>query len=125
MTGTRVTRDGAMMPIKTCGGCGGPVAGDAVVSIKSAEHQAMLSIHRVRARLVNSWTVLCNQIRGLLTEFGFVFTGGAASTAALVRSRGTQRAYCGFQGCKACDICYTAKIIQVDQVILANYDKIS
>ena len=97
MTGTRVTRDGAMMPIKTCGGCGGPVAGDAVVSIKSAEHQAMLSIHRVRARLVNSWTVLCNQIRGLLTEFGFVLLVGPHQLRPRY-VRGERRAYCGFQG---------------------------
>ena len=47
-----------------------------MVSIKSAEHQAMLSIHRARAGLVNSWTALCNQIRGLLTEFGFVLLVG-------------------------------------------------
>ena len=125
MTGVRVTRDGAMMPTKTCGGCGGLVVGDAGGEHQIGRTAGCLSIHRARAGLVNRWTALCNQIRGLLTEFGFVFTGGAASTAALVRSRGTQRAYCGFQGCKACDICYTAKIIQVDQVILANYDKIS
>ena len=34
MTWARVTRDGAMMPTKTCGGCGGPVVGDA-----GGEHQ--------------------------------------------------------------------------------------
>lgn len=43
-----------------------------VVSIKSAEQQAVLSIHRTRAGLVKSWTALCSQIRGLLTEFGLV-----------------------------------------------------
>ena len=47
-----------------------------VVSIKSAKQQAVLSIHRARAGLVNSWTALCNQIRGLLTEFGFVLLVG-------------------------------------------------
>ncbi len=34
MTWARVTRDGAMMPTTTCGGCGGPVAGDV-----GGEHQ--------------------------------------------------------------------------------------
>ena len=47
-----------------------------VVPIKSAEQQAVLSIHRARSGLVKSWTALCNQVRGLLTEFGFVLPVG-------------------------------------------------
>ena len=46
------------------------------MSIKSAKQQAVLSIHRARTGLVNRWTVLCNQIRGLLTEFGCVLLVG-------------------------------------------------
>jgi len=38
-----------------------------IVPIKSAEQQAVLSIHRARSGLVKSWTALCNQVRGLLT----------------------------------------------------------
>ena len=95
-----------------------------VVSIKSAEQQAVLSIHRARARLVNRWTVLCNQIRGLLTKFGFVLLVGPHQLRPRY-VRGKRQAYCDFQDCRSFDICYTAKIIQVDQVILANYDKIS
>ncbi len=95
-----------------------------MVSIKSAKQQAVLSIHRARAWLVNRWTVLCNQIRGLLTEFGFVLLVGPHQLRPWY-IRGEWRGYCGFQSCKAFDECSSAKIIQVDQVILANYDKIS
>jgi len=75
-----------------------------VVSIKSAEQQAVLSIYRARAGLVNSWTALCDQICGLLTEFGFVLLVGPHQLRPWY-IRGERRAYCGFQGCKACVIC--------------------
>ena len=40
------------------------------VTVKSAEQQAMQSVHRVRSRVVKARTALVNEIRGLLAEFG-------------------------------------------------------
>ncbi len=40
------------------------------VPVKSVEQQDILSIHRVRERLVRNRTALANEIRGLLLEFG-------------------------------------------------------
>ena len=42
------------------------------VATKSIEQQDLLSLHRVRTRLVGQRTALCNQIRGLLAEYGIV-----------------------------------------------------
>jgi transposase len=39
---------------------------------KSAEQQAILSLHRVRQGYVEERTATINRIRGLLTEFGIV-----------------------------------------------------
>ena len=47
------------------------------VAVKSPEQQAILSVHRAREGLVKSRTALCNQIRGLLAEFGVVLPVGA------------------------------------------------
>jgi transposase len=46
------------------------------VPIKSIEQQDILSIHRVRQRLVKNRTALANEIRGLLLEFGFIIPQG-------------------------------------------------
>ena len=46
------------------------------VPIKSIEQQDILSIHRVRQRLVKNRTALANEIRGLLLEFGFTIPQG-------------------------------------------------
>lgn len=46
------------------------------VPVKSAEQQALLSVHRVRLELVAGRTALINQLRGLLTEFGIVMPKG-------------------------------------------------
>jgi len=46
------------------------------VPVKSAEQQALLSVHRVRCELVRARTALINQLRGLLTEFGVVMPKG-------------------------------------------------
>ena len=46
------------------------------VPVKSAEQQAVLVVHRVRAELVQSRVALTNQIRSLLTEFGIVMAKG-------------------------------------------------
>jgi transposase len=42
------------------------------VPVKSAEQQALLSLHRVRQGFVEERTATVNRIRGLLAEFGFV-----------------------------------------------------
>lgn len=42
------------------------------VAPKSLEQQDLLAIHRIRERLVGQRTGLCNQIRGLLAEYGIV-----------------------------------------------------
>lgn len=42
------------------------------VPVKSAEQQAILSLHRVRQGYVEERTATINRIRGLLTEFGMV-----------------------------------------------------
>ena len=46
------------------------------VPIKSIEQQDILSIHRVRERLVKNRTALANEIRGLLLEFGSIIPQG-------------------------------------------------
>jgi len=46
------------------------------VPIKSVEQQDVLSIHRIRSRLVRNRTALANEIRGLLQEFGFTIPQG-------------------------------------------------
>jgi len=46
------------------------------VPIKSIEQQDILSIHRVRERLIRNRTALANEIRGLLLEFGFIIPQG-------------------------------------------------
>lgn len=46
------------------------------VPVKTIEQQDILSIHRVRERLVKNRTALANEIRGLLHEFGFIIPQG-------------------------------------------------
>ena len=46
------------------------------VAIKSIEQQDILSIHRVRERLVKNRTALANEIRELLLEFGLIIPQG-------------------------------------------------
>ena len=46
------------------------------VPIKSAEQQAMLSLHRVRSALIKDRTAMVNQLRGVLSEFGIVMPKG-------------------------------------------------
>ena len=46
------------------------------VSIKTAEQQVIQADHRIRSRLVRARTALCNEIRGLLGEFGVVLPKG-------------------------------------------------
>ena len=46
------------------------------VPVKIIEQQDVLSIHRVRERLVKNRTALSNEIRGLLHEFGIIIPQG-------------------------------------------------
>jgi transposase len=46
------------------------------VTLKSAEQQAILALHRVREQLVKMRTMQINQLRGLLAEFGIVLPAG-------------------------------------------------
>lgn len=48
------------------------------VAIKSAEQQVVQSEHRIRSRLVRARTALCNEIRGLLGEFGIAVALGVS-----------------------------------------------
>jgi transposase len=51
------------------------------VPVKTAEMQAVLSLHRARQGFVKARTAQANQIRGLLTEFGIVIPQGIGHIA--------------------------------------------
>ena len=59
------------------------------VPVKSAEQQAVLSVHRARAQWVKVRTQTVNALRGLLYEFGVVLPGGRQAG---VKAIGTHRA---------------------------------
>lgn len=46
------------------------------VAVKTVDQQVMQAEHRIRSRLVRARTALCNEIRGLLGEFGVVVPVG-------------------------------------------------
>ena len=46
------------------------------VPIKEVEHQDVQALHRARQLLIKQRTALCNQIRGLLSEYGIVVAQG-------------------------------------------------
>src|ERR1700730_16844000 len=46
------------------------------VALKSAEQQAVMALHRIRAQLVKMRTMQAHQVRGLLYEFGVVVPQG-------------------------------------------------
>ncbi len=48
------------------------------VAVKDPEQQAVLTLHRVRERVVGERTALINQTRGLLAEYGLTVAQGAA-----------------------------------------------
>lgn len=48
------------------------------VPIKSTEQQDIQALHRLRARSIASRTALCNQLRGLLAEYGRVLPQGVS-----------------------------------------------
>jgi transposase len=51
------------------------------VPVKTAEQQALLSVHRARQAFVKARTAQANQIRGLLAEFGVVIPQGIGHIA--------------------------------------------
>lgn len=46
------------------------------IAIKTVEQQSIQALHRLRRSAVADRTALCNQVRGLLGEFGIVFNQG-------------------------------------------------
>jgi len=46
------------------------------VTVKTVEQQDVQALHRLRAARVGERTALCNQLRGLLTEYGLVLAQG-------------------------------------------------
>ena len=54
------------------------------VPVKSIEQQSVLALHRVRQGFVKARTAQANQIRGLLSEFGFAVPQGIANIASRV-----------------------------------------
>ena len=50
--------------------------GDRFVTIKSAEHQSLQSVHRMRERLIQERTVKSNRIRSMFAEEGVIFPIG-------------------------------------------------
>jgi transposase len=46
------------------------------VPIKDVEHQEVQALHRARQLLIKQRTALCNQVRGLLSEYGIVVAQG-------------------------------------------------
>jgi transposase len=57
------------------------------VAAKTADQQAMLSLHRMRALLIKFRTMQVNQLRGLLYEFGVTFRAGRLAGLAEIRAR--------------------------------------
>jgi transposase len=46
------------------------------VAVKTVQEQDVQALHRLRAAQVGKRTALCNQIRGLLAEYGIVLPKG-------------------------------------------------
>lgn len=60
------------------------------VAVKSAEHQAVLSAHRLRAHWVSVRTASVNALRGLLYEFGVVLPPGKVLGLKVLAARRAQ-----------------------------------
>jgi transposase len=57
-----------------------------LVGIRTEEQQDLQNLHRIRERLVNNRTALCNEIRGLLLEYGIVVPKGVSKLRKLLPS---------------------------------------
>jgi transposase len=55
------------------------------VPVKSAEHQSVLMLHRMRALLVRQRTMLVNALRGHLAEFGIIVAQGISRIRELIQ----------------------------------------
>jgi transposase len=55
-----------------------------LVPIKRVEQQDLQALHRIRERLITARTVLVNEIRGLLNEYGIVLPQSMAKFRALI-----------------------------------------
>jgi transposase len=51
------------------------------VSVKTPEQQDIQALHRLRERRLQERTALCNQLRGLLAEYGLILPKGVNHTA--------------------------------------------
>lgn len=49
------------------------------VTVKTVEQQSIQALHRLRRSAVGDRTALCNQVRGLLAEFGIILNQGVAT----------------------------------------------
>ncbi|QQX85616.1 IS110 family transposase [Cupriavidus necator] len=58
-----------------------------LVPVKTEEQQALLSLHRIREGLVQTRTRECNQLRGLLGEYGLHFAKGRIALLAELQTR--------------------------------------
>ena len=56
------------------------------VAVKTVEQQDIQALHRLREARVAERTALCNQIRGLLMEYGIVLAQGVGGRASACRS---------------------------------------
>lgn len=61
------------------------------VAVKSAEQQALLMVHKARELLVRQRTMLTNELRAHLAEFGFIAAQGHEGFANLVKALTEQR----------------------------------
>ncbi len=62
------------------------------VSVKSAEQQSVLMLHRTRALLVRQRTMLSNAVRAHLAEFGIVTTQGVHNVTGMIQKLMAQSA---------------------------------
>ena len=61
------------------------------VPIKTEQQQALAGIHRVRELLIKQSTMLRNQLRGMMAEFGVVAAQGRRGLNELAQSRATPK----------------------------------
>jgi len=50
------------------------------VGVKTVEQQSIQALHRMRRSAIGDRTALCNQVRGLLSEFGIVVKQGIVAS---------------------------------------------
>jgi hypothetical protein len=82
-------------------------------AVKTAEQQAIRSLHRIRERLIHERTGNCNQIRSLVAEEGLIcpmgsppYVNGLRKSRAMSSSRSARCLFgsCGWRSSSASDI---------------------